>query len=226
MEDVKTEAEQTAVESSIDTQGAQDQSQEATAQAEPVDDLENKAVPYSRFREVNTELKGTRDTVEKLQARLEQLERGQAPQATQDPQVAQVKEQLKQLGFVSQDDIQRTLQQERENLKMEQRLVSLESQYDGKDGRPKFDRTAVVEYALSKGFADPEAAYEAMHRPAIIDWHIKQALAKSGGVKSEASDGSGSSQSAGTSDQDLREAAKQGDQAALRTLLKRITAKG
>lgn len=221
MEDVKEQAEPTAAESSSSDQSAQGQSPESpSGQA---DDLENQAVPYSRFKEVNTELKGVRETAERLQQRLTQLEGRSAQQAPQDPQIAMVKEQLKQLGFVSQDDIQRQLQQERVNLQMEQQLARLESQYNGSDGRPKFNREAVVQHALQKGFADPEAAYKDMHEKALIDWHIKQAVAKSGGTKSEASDGSGSSQSAGTSDQDLREAAKNGDQAALRTLLKRIT---
>jgi hypothetical protein len=59
-----------------------------------------------------------------------------------------------------------------------------------------------------------------------MDWHIKQAIAKSGGTKSEASDGSGSSQAAGTSDQDLKTAIAAGDKQALRSFLKRFAPKG
>ena len=54
----------------------------------------------------------------------------------------------------------------------------------------------------------------------LINFHVQQAIAKSKGVKTEASDGSGSTQ-VGVTNDDLKEAAMKGDRTALRTLIKR-----
>lgn len=228
-EDVK-ESVGTDVSSSENDTAAQDQSQEAPV-TETADDLETKAIPYSRFKEVNEELRGTRGTVEQLQQRLSQLEgRVTAPSAPANPEAEQIKSALKQLGFAPVDEVtasfEQKLAQERTNMQVEQQLSRLEGRYDGKNGTPKFDRTEVVKYALDKGIGDPEIAYKARYERELTDWAIRQAIAKSGGTKSEASDGSGSSQAAGTSDQDLKTAIAAGDKQALRSFLKRFAPKG
>ena len=222
MDDVKEQAE-------LDTAATPSSSEETTQDQAPVEtetaDRESQAVPYSRFKEVNQRYQETQGTVQELQRKLQELESKVTPAQPVTPEIEQAKQALAQLGYKPESELraemQQMLAQERQNQRVEQQLTQLEKSYDGKDGRPKFDRTEVVNYALSKGFADPEAAYEAMHRKEIIDWHIKQAIAKSGGTKSEASDGTGSAQAAGTADSDLREAAMGGDKNALRLLLKR-----
>jgi len=223
MEDVKEQAEQTAIDSSVSEETTQDQAQ--TAESADVADPENQAVPYSRFKEVNEELKNNRGTVEQLQKKLGELESRFAPQQQVNPQVEQVKQQLKDLGFIDRSEVDRMNQQQQENMRIASQLEKLEGQYDGKDGRPKFDRKSVVEFALSQGIGNPETAYKALHEKDLMNWHIQQAISKSGGTKSEASDGSGSSQAAGTSDQDLKTAIGQGDKSALRTYLKRFAPK-
>jgi hypothetical protein len=227
MDDVKTEAEATAVETSIDEPITQEPSQEAATETQaPVEDLESKAVPYSRFKEVNEELKGLRGTIEQMNQRMQQPQAPQAPQAPVNPEEAQVRQALSQLGYKSADEIraemQQTLAQERQNIRVEQQLTGLESKYNGTNGQPKFDRQEVVKFALEKGIGDPEVAYKALKERELMDWHIKQAIAKSAGTKSEASDGSGSSTAAGTANSDLKQAAMQGDQNSLHTYLKRI----
>jgi len=224
MEDVNNQAETTAADSSVSDQTAQDSAQPAEQAQEA--SSEQQAVPYSRFKEVNEELKANRGTVEQLQTKLQELEARIAPQQQPaNPQIEQVKQQLHDLGFVSKDEVQQTLRQQQENTRVEQQLTKLEAQYDGKDGRPKFDRKAVVEFALSQGIGNPEYAYKSLHEKDLTNWSIQQAIAKSGGTRSEASDGSGSSNAAGTANDDLKQAAMGGDKAALRTYVKRLLTK-
>lgn len=159
---------------------------------------------------------------EQLRAELEAKKSAQP----QDPQTQMVKDQLKQLGFVTREEQQAELQAREQNSRLESDLGRLEAKYDGKDGRPKFDRLEVINFALDPRhpIGDPETAYEKLHQQEIIDWHVKQAIAGSRGVKTEASDGSGS-QEVGTTDSDLKDGIAKGDRNALHTFLKRQTPK-
>lgn len=185
---------------------------EATASTEESRSAE-KYVPYSRFKEINDELKQIR----------EELGKQTTPPASADPQAEQVKQTLKQYGFMAKEDVDAELKKLREDTALERRLSSLESNYSGKDGRPKFDRSKVVEFAINHQIADPEVAYKAMHEKELIDWHIRQAAGKTAGVKVEKSDGSGTT-SIGASNDDLKEAAMSGDDAAFTALMKRTRA--
>lgn len=178
------------------------------------------AVPYERFKEVNDELKTIRQEIQSLR-------QPQTPQAPQDPTVAQAKEQLKsflkevapELGFVSKEELAR-IEQDRQ---LNTTLSTLEGRYSGKDGRPKFDRKAVIDFALQRGIGDPEAAYKLMHEGELLNWHVKQALSKSGGIQTEGSDGSGST-GAGPTDAELKAAAARGDEQAAKLLIRRASA--
>jgi len=191
------------------------QDSEESSSAEGTDESE-KSVPYSRFREVNEKAR----RADELEARIKELE-GKAVPAGVDPQKEQIKQALRpildELGYVSKEALER--QKEDEFVKGE--LTRLEDKYNGKDGRPKFDRNAVVKFAMQKRIGDIETAYEKLHQQELINWHVKEAIAKSRGIKTETSDGSGSSESGVTND-DLKDAVAKGDKNALRTYIKRI----
>ncbi len=183
---------------------------------------EDQMVPYSRFKEVNDKLKAESESKAEYERKLKAYEAKLQPQ---DPKLAEVKQVLKELGFVTKEEAEAARKQQEQDAALSQSLSRLEGKYDGKDGLPKFDRQQVVDFAIANGISDPEAAYRQMHFDKIIDWNVKNALSKTGGVKSEKSDGSGSQQ-AGLTDGDLKEAAGKGDKTALRTLLKRIASPG
>lgn len=214
-EDVKqVETTTDAPSSTTETPVSSDQTaQESAPAASP-------AVPYERFKEVNDELKTIRQEIQSLRQPVEQ-------KAPQDPMVTQAKEQLKnllkevapELGYVSKQELVQ-IEQDRQ---LNSTLEKLEGAYNGKDGRPKFDRKAVVDFALQRGIADPEAAYKLLHESELMNWHVKQALSKSGGIQSEGSDGSGST-GPGPTDADLRAAAARGDDRAVKLLIRRSTA--
>lgn len=189
---------------------------EQTTQVEAQPTQEEKYVPYDRFKEVNEELKTYRQELENLKSQLTPKEQEPEP----DSNTLAVKEQLRKLGFITREEQEAEMRRKDEDARVEQELTQLEKRLDGSDGRPKFSRQDVIKYALEKQIGDLETAYERLHREKIIDWHIQQAMQKSKGVKSEASDGSGSSE-AGTTNDDLKSAIQKGDKSALKAYIKR-----
>lgn len=217
-QDVKTESEETPAAPSV-SEEAPSRADEGGKEAQ-VSEAPNKTgqVPYERLHE-------SREEIRKLKQQLDELKQSVAPKNDVDPAVQAAKEQLRKLGYLPQDEVTKLvdqkIQQVKEDEYVDRELHRLESHWDGKDGKPKFDRKEVIEYAIKHRIAEPEAAFKLLREKEIIDWHVAQAAGKSRGVKTEASDGSGSSQ-VGTTNDDLKTAIAQGDKGALRTFLKRL----
>lgn len=215
-EEVKGAESDTAAESSDSEETVQ--ASEDTSSADESGETEEKTVPYSRFKEINEQKR-------QAEAKVAEYESKSTETSTEseesDPQQAVIKKTLNEMGFVSRDQLEQIRRQDKEDDALRQEMSRLSTKYDGKDGRPKFDQDAVVKFALDRQIGDLETAYEKLNQAKIIDWHVKQALDKSGGVKTEASDGSGSGE-AGPTNQDLLAAYDKGDKGAIRTLLKRV----
>ena len=202
-----------------DTSSSDNQTGQVTEESTSTVDTkgtDNKYVPYERFSEVNTKAK-------ELEAKIQELEKRFEPKVESDPQQEQIKESLKQIapllkemGFVSKDQ----LEQEKEDNQVQAEISALENKFNGSDGRPKFVKEDVIKYALSNKIGSVEAAYKLKHEKELIDWQIARAIEKGKGIKTESSDGSGSSE-VGTTNDDLREAIKGGNKSALHTFLKR-----
>lgn len=199
----------TATSGGEETTGSETTSESTTEDATPTEN-----VPYSRFKEV----------IEERNALRQKVGQGQETQTPQpsaaNPQLETVKQQLKELGFVTKEEQEAELRRQQEDIRVESQLNNLAEKYNGKDGRPKFDREKVLEYAINHQIADVEAAYKQLNEAKIIDWHVKQALAGKKSVKTESSDGSGSAQS-GVSDEDLKSEVSKGNKSALSAYLKR-----
>lgn len=181
---------------------------------------EEERIPRSRF---NQAIEKERAKYQELQKELDTIKNQQnkSPEdLAREKQFEDVKSQLKGLGFMTKDELEAERNRAKEDDFVRSELSRLEKDYDGKDGKPKFDRQTVIQYALDNKIGDPEAAFLKMNQKAIFDWQIRSAVSKSKGVKTETSDGSGSSQ-VGTSNEDLKNAAMNGDHESLKTLLKR-----
>lgn len=178
-------------------------------------------MPYERFREVNEKAQ----RVKELETKLADLEAKLTPQAPANPQAEAIREQLRAMGFAPREEVlaevQKEFQQREQDAQVKREIESLATRYSGEDGRPKFDAQKAMEFAVSKGLGDLESAYKLMHEKELLDWHVKQAVTKSQGIRTEGSDGSGSSQ-VGTTNDDLKDAIKRGDKSALQTYLKRL----
>ena len=73
--------------------------------------------------------------------------------------------------YVSKDEIKRMKRDEALDAEHD-RLAKL---YNGKDGRPKFDKKEMLDYAVTNGIFNPEAAYRNKYHDQLQDWAIKQA---------------------------------------------------
>lgn len=190
---------------------------ETTTEVDSTEEV--KTVPYDRFREVIDERKSLEAKIAELESKVSSF-KPTTPATPPNPQEEVVKQQLdkylKELGYVSKAE----LEQKEADKQLADTIGSLESKYDGKSGLPKFDRTKVLRFAQDNLIGNLEVAYKQMNEAAIMDFRIKEALGKTKGVKSEVSDGSGSS-NVGTTDNDLKTAATRGDRDALQMLIKR-----
>jgi len=99
-----------------------------------------------------------------------------------------VKEELKNLTSTE----SKTL---KEDLEFQKTIESLESEFDGSDGRPKFDKKAVLQYGMDNQTFNPRTAYKEMHETELDEWKIKNAMSKPRpSTFSEKRGGSGSKQ--------------------------------
>lgn len=228
-DDVDTTAEETATDSSNGEETEQDVSDKTETLADGT--KANKPVPYSRFKAKDTALAEAKARIEELESSAgatseqETLTPEQESKLTpqQKAQYSVLKEQLKGLGFVTKDDYEAGLQQTKSDANLEREIDGLSREFDGKDGRPKFGRKKVLDFAYENGIANLRMAYKLLNESKLTDWSIKTASSKTKGIKSETSTGSGSTQSA-TSDDDLKQTiAKSGgaNKQALGTYLKR-----
>lgn len=63
----------------------------------------------------------------------------------------------------------------KEDLNFERTIESLESEFDGTDGRPKFDRKAVLDYGMKHQVFNPRTSYKEMHETELDEWKLKNA---------------------------------------------------
>jgi len=209
-QDVQT-VEETTTTSSVDEKPSvetAESNQQAATDTVPVENrLAEYQRKYAKLENKLAEIEG------KLKAPTDQAV---APDPKEEVVKQQLDKLLKDMGYVSKSD----LEQKEADRQVAETMKSLESKYDGKNGLPKFDRSSVLEFAKENLIGNLEVAYKQMNEAAIMDARIKEALGKTKGVKSEVSDGSGST-NVGTTDDDLRSAAMQGDAEAKRLLIKR-----
>jgi hypothetical protein len=86
-------------------------------------------------------------------------------------------EYLRKLGYAKEDEIVekvlKRISNDREDEMLALKLQELEKTYDGKDGRPKFDRMAVIDYCLEA--PKLEDAYRSLNWDALKEWELRNA---------------------------------------------------
>lgn len=106
---------------------------------------------------------------------LAQLERSfQEKQAVApEPNLAdpETVEYLRKLGFVHREE---QAQKEEDSI-LENNLQKLTESYDGRDGKPRFDRERVLEFCIQNGIANPEYGYKLMNYDALKEFDLRQA---------------------------------------------------
>ena len=207
---VETSTMETSEESSEKTLTTEEGVQDST-KAVP----EAKSIPYDRFAEVNEKAKKYELELAELKAKQEEAERLAAmspDEQAQQQQLEVAKETLKKLGFVTKDEQQKIMQEEKAANMFISECNRLEGKYDGSDGMPKFVATEVAVYMdeLAKTgqfISDPETAYKLKHLDQIAEIKAKQQRSSTYSEKQQG----GMNQVNDTRGSDLEAASRTGD---------------
>lgn len=153
----------------------------------PVDTL------WPQIGKSNQAMKETQAELENARAELAKFQTKQNSGSETTTDIKQAREAAKALGivldddlsnsgYVKKDDLDSYFDSKRQAEKEAEKILAegdrLESEIDGKDGRPAFNKKAVLAYASSYGFDDLNTAYEDMHKPVIDAWKQAQIEAK------------------------------------------------
>jgi len=174
---VETSTDTTPIESSEKTEITEGEVQDSTKIAP-----EAKVIPYERFTEVNEKAKKYEAELAELRQKQEEAQRLAAmtpDEQAQQQQLEVAKETLKKLGFVTKEEQQKIMQEEKAANMFISECNRLEGKYDGKDGMPKFVATEVAEYMdeLAKTgqyVSDPETAYKLKNLDQIAEAKARQ----------------------------------------------------
>jgi vacuolar-type H+-ATPase subunit I/STV1 len=147
---------------------------------------------WPEYTRTTQELKALKEEKEEWQRQQSSLK----PQSelTEDETIQQAKEQARKLGLLTVDDVN-----EKVNAYVEQRekakeilntCSKLEGEFDGKDGRPKFETQSMLEFMRDEGIKDPAKAYKLKYENEIDQWKDQQiAGAKKKGIYTEGGSG-------------------------------------
>ena len=174
-----------------------------------------KQVPYEVFREKNEKLRAAEAELAEFKAKQEESQRLAAmtpDELAQQQQLEVAKETLKKLGFVTREEQQRIMQEEKAANMFISECNRLEGKYDGSDGMPKFVATEVAAYMdeLAKTgqfISDPETAYKLKHLDQIAEIKAKQQRSSTYSEKQQG----GMNQVNDTRGSDLEAASRTGD---------------
>jgi hypothetical protein len=145
----------------------------------------------TKLDKVWPEFSKTKNDYKELEKRMEELEGskaevGDTAEAGAGTDIEQAKRLLKEWGFVSEKDVQGLWKQYDAGKEFLAKANSLESKYDGSDGRPKADAQNILEYMRDTGIQDPETAYKVKYEDELDKWReTKLGQAKKSGLTTE-----------------------------------------
>lgn len=165
----------TSEESSEKTPNTQEETQSTDS---PV---KNQSIPYDRFSEVNERAKKYEAELVELRAKQEEAQRlaDMTPdERVQQEQLEVAKETLKKLGFVTKEEQQKIMQEEKAANMFVSECNRLEGKYNGKDGFPAFKAREVAAYMdelaqTGQFVSDPETAYKLKYLDQIAEAKAK-----------------------------------------------------
>lgn len=137
------------------------------------DTVPNKKSAEARINELTAELRTTQDELRGMKE--ERKVPTPPPDRPVTPEVQKAVGALRDLKFVQEDDLNKKIQEIEDRLALNTAHLRLEGSYDGSDGRPKYEKSAVEGYMRQNGVYNPEVAYKAMHETELLDWALKKA---------------------------------------------------
>jgi hypothetical protein len=174
------------------TDGEATQTSEKTETTEGSDevskkDSESPMIPKWRFDEVNSkakELARYKEIFENIQNDPKARDAFMAtlPKhiAEENPTLTRAQETLDKMGYIKRDNVvslvQEILSRDRVMREIDQQAEKLAKEWDGKEGKPKFDMQEVAEYMNRTGILDPESAFEQLHRDTLADYRVRRKM--------------------------------------------------
>lgn len=164
-----------------DKEYTQDELSQLVGVAQKVTDLENQYNTkldkvWPAYGQSQNELKSVKEQMERLQ-------NAANGNPDMDPEsVKQALDQARKIGLVTKEDISEAMKQnfrefykaERETDRLVGDLEGLEKELDGTDGRPKFEKIAVLEYMRENGLKNPMTAYKVMYESQLDSWKTQE----------------------------------------------------
>lgn len=154
---------------------------------------------WPEFGKLSEERKNWETERQQLQTKVQEYESKVASGRETPADTKEAQEAARQLGIVLNDDLEKAGYVKKDDLDKyfsskweEQKAIesilskadSLEKTIDGSDGRPSFNKKAVMAYATAYNIPDLEKAYEDMNQGAITKWKDQQVLSqKNKGLK-------------------------------------------
>lgn len=191
-----------------DKEYTQEELQEAVGARQMVRDLEEKwdtkiDKVYPKFTQTSTRLKEVEDELNTYKQRDTQkvaLQDGDvSDEAKRDARSAAkklgilTKDDLAELGYVSKADFKNFYAEQRESERLLENMNGMAKEIDGKDGRPPFKTTEILEYMAENRLTNPEVAYRLLHEDKLYAWkEIHIAEAKKPGLVTDTSSSIGS----------------------------------
>lgn len=119
----------------------------------------------------------SRNEVKELREQVEALKQGNmAPisEGRTDDETSQAIEAAKKLGLMTADQFATFYQEQRASERILEKVEGLESEIDGKDGRPRFNKIEVLEFMRDNGITNPELAYKIKYEDQLDSWKEKK----------------------------------------------------
>lgn len=95
------------------------------------------------------------------------------------PEAQKVITQLESLGFTRKGAVEEQIKQIESRIELNAEHARLTGEYDGSDGRPRYDKSKIERFMKDRAIYDPEIAYKAMHEAELLDWNLKKSDAGS-----------------------------------------------
>jgi len=120
--------------------------------------------------------------LEESTAMLDRLKGAFAPEPPAEPETPPsylTPEQAEEIWEKKEQERARKEEEAKRTQSIQQEISTLETEWDGKDGKPRYDDQKVLEWQKEheKLYLSPREAFTAMAQKEIVDWEVKQRLA-------------------------------------------------
>lgn len=139
----------------------------------------NKRTAEARINELTGQLKEAQQELKELKTQSVKTPMPPVNTPESSPEAQKIIAQLESLGFTRKGAVEEKIKTIEERIELNTEHARLSNEYDGEDGRPKYDKTKIESYMRSHAVFDPEVAYKAMNEAELLDWHLKKADAGS-----------------------------------------------